>query len=133
MNLRRALWWRIQQWLGAFTIWLLEESSETGLFRHLSDHAFGVRNFKNAKFMRVKFLLKCLKFNLDFKNAAKNSEKIFPFWYNCIWIGIVKLSLWRTRYFSSTANVLRGSRKILYVNIRNFLQLNFLGRNRWIW
>ena len=52
------------------------------------------------------FYSKCLKFKLDFKNASKNWEKAFCFWYNCIWIGVVKFSLWRTRYFSSTANVL---------------------------
>ena len=40
---------------------------------------------------------KCLKFNLDLKNAAKNSEKAFCFWGNYIWTGIVKLSLSRTR------------------------------------
>ena len=39
---------------------------------------------------------KSLKFNLDFKNGAINSEKRFCFWDNCIWIGIVKLFLLRT-------------------------------------
>ena len=47
------------------------------------------------------FLLKCVKMNLDFKNAAKNWERFFCFWDNCMWIGIVNLSLWRTTYFSS--------------------------------
>ena len=56
--------------------------------------------------MRVIFYWKCLKFNPRFKNAAKNREKTFCFWDICIWIGIVKLSLWRTRYFFSAANVL---------------------------
>ena len=46
------------------------------------------------------FFPKCSKSNLDFINAAKNSEKVFSFWYNCIWIGIVKLSLLRRGYFS---------------------------------
>ena len=55
---------------------------------------------------------KCLKFNVDFKNAAKNWEKVFCFWDNCIWIGIVKLSLLRTRYSSLAANILANSRKI---------------------
>ena len=73
------------------------------------------------------------KFNLNFKNAAKNSEKVFCFWDNCIWIGIVKLSLWRTRYFSSATNVLKSSPKILHVNKRDFFQLKFLGSHRGIW
>ena len=76
---------------------------------------------------------KCLKFNVDFKNAAKNWEKVFCFWDNCIWIGIVKLSLWRTRYFSSAANVLRSSPKILHVNKRDLFQLTWLGSDWWIW
>ena len=47
--------------LGAFTILLLEASSEIGHFRHLSDYVFGVRNFENIKPMRVSFLLKIFK------------------------------------------------------------------------
>ena len=76
---------------------------------------------------------KCLKFNVDFKNAAKNWEKVFCFWDNCIWIGIVKLSLLRTGYFSSAANVLRSSPKIWHVNKRDFFELNFLASDQWIW
>ena len=79
------------------------------------------------------FYSKCLKFNLDFKNAAKNWEKVFCFWDNCIWIGIVKLSLWRTRYFSSAANVLTSSPKIWHVNKRDFFWHNFLASDQWIW
>ena len=67
---------------------------------------------------------KCLKFNIDFKKAAKNSENVFCFWDNCIWIGITKLSLLRTGYISSAANVLRSSPMIWHVNKRNFFQLN---------
>ena len=70
------------------------------------------------------FLKKYSRFNSDFKNVARNWEKVFSFWYNCIWIGIVKLSLLRTRYFSSPANVLTSSPKILHVNKRDFFQLN---------
>ena len=44
----------------------------------------------------------------------------------------MKLSLWRTRYFSSGANVLTTSPKIWHVNKRDFFQLNFLGSERWI-
>ena len=79
------------------------------------------------------FSWKRSKFEIHFKNAAKNWEKVFCFSDNCIWIGIVILSLWRTRYFSSAANVLRSSRKILHVNRRDFSQLNFLGIDWWIW
>ena len=78
-------------------------------------------------------LSKRSKFEIHFKNAAENWEKLFCFWGNCIWIGIVKLCLWRTRYFSSTGNVLRISLKILLVNQTDLFQLNFLGSDRWIW
>ena len=76
------------------------------------------------------FFKKYLKFNLDFKNAAKNSEKVFCFWDNCIWIGIVKLSLLRTGYFSSVANVLTSSPKIWHVNKRDFFEQNFLASDQ---
>ena len=66
---------------------------------------------------------KYLKFNLDFKNAKKkkNLENVFCFWDNYIWIGIVKLPLLRTGYFSLAGNVLTSSRKVLHVNKRDFL------------
>ena len=79
------------------------------------------------------FFSKCIKLKLHFKNAAKNSGKFFCSWDNCIWIGIVKFSLWRTRYFSLAANVLRSSPKIWHVNKRDFFQLNFLASDQWIW
>ena len=75
----------------------------------------------------------CLKFNLDFRNAAKNWEKNFFFWYNCMWIYIVKLSLLRTGYLSSAANVLTSSPKIFHVNKRHFFQVNWLGSDQWMW
>ena len=79
------------------------------------------------------FFSNCTKLNLDFKNSAKNSEKSFFFWENCISIGIVKLSLLWTGYFSSAANVLTGCPKIFHVNQRNFFQLNWLGSDHWKW
>ena len=50
-----------------------------------------------------------------------------------MWICIVKLSLLRTRYFSSAANVLRSSPKSLHVIKRDFLEDNFLPSGQWIW
>ena len=85
------------------------------------------------KLWRSSFFSKPSKFQIDFKNAAKISEKLSCFCYNCIWIGIVKLSLLRTGYFSSVANVLTSSPKILHVNKREFFQLNWLFRDQWIW
>ena len=58
---------------------LVERSSETRLFRLLSDFAFGGRNFGNTKSMRVIFFTKYLKFKLGVKNAPRNLENIFCF------------------------------------------------------
>ena len=87
-----------------------------GFFRHLSGYDFEVRNLKITKYVRVSFLSKFSKFHLHFKIEARNAEKGFCFWHNCIWIGIVKLSLLRRGYFSSAANVLTSSPKICHVN-----------------
>ena len=53
---------------------LLEESSESGLFRDLF---FGVRDIGNKSSMRGISCFKNPKFNLAFKNAAINSENVF--------------------------------------------------------
>ena len=79
------------------------------------------------------FFSKYSKFKQDFKIAARNWEKVFCFSDNCIWSGTVKLTLLRTGYFSSAANVLTCNPKSLHVNKRDFFQLNFLGSDRWIW
>ena len=76
---------------------------------------------------RLSFFPKYLKFNLNFKNAAKNWEKVSCFLDNCIWIGFVKLSLLRTGTFWSVANGLTGSPKSWYVNKRDFFKHNWLG------
>ena len=76
------------------------------------------------------FLSKYSKFNLNFKNAARNWEKKFFFRDNGIWTGIVKLSLSRTGYFSSPANVLTSSPKTLHVNKRDVFQLSWLGSDQ---
>ena len=127
------LWCRFKQCLGTSTVFLVERCSETGCFRHLSNNVFGVGKFHNTKAMRVIFFSKCLKFNLDFKNLASNSEKVFCFWDNCIWIGIVKMSLLRTGCFPSAANVLTSCTKILQVNREDFFAINWLGNDHWRW
>ena len=79
------------------------------------------------------FVSKYLKFNLNSKSAAKNPEKVFSFWDNCIWIGIVKLTQLRTGYFSSASNVLTSSPKVGHVNKGPEFKLNWLGSDQWIW
>ena len=133
MNMVNVLWCRFRQCLATFTILLLKASSDTGIFRHLSDYGFGVRNFKNTKFMRVNFLFKMFKIYSRFKKCRKKLRKKFFFSYNCFWIGIIKLSLLRTGYFSSAANMLTSSPKILHVNKRDFFEHNVLSSDQWIW
>ena len=128
----KLLWCRFQQCLGTFTMLLIKGFSQRWLFRHLSDYIFRVPNFKITKSMRTAFLSKCSKFRLDFKKARENSEKVSSFWDNCIWIGIVKLSLLRRGYFSPVGNVLNSGPKIWDVNNGNFFQLNWLESDQWI-
>ena len=45
MNLIKVLQFRLQLCFGKFTMLLGEESSQAGLFRHLSNHVFGVQDF----------------------------------------------------------------------------------------
>ena len=133
MNMIKVVWQIFQQCFGTFIMLLGKGSSETGLFIHLSDYFFGVPNFGNARSMRIIFFSKCLKLNLDFKNASKNWGKGCCFSDNCIWIGMFKLSLLRKGYFSSAANVLTSRPKIWHVNKRDFFQLNWFDSDQWIW
>ena len=133
MDLIKVVWFRYKLSLGTFTMLLVKVFSQTVLFRHLSDYVYGVGNFEITNSMRVIFFSNFFKFKLDFKNQGKNLEKVICFWEICIWIGIVKLSLVRTGYFSSGANVLTSSPKIWHVIKRNVFQLNWLGVDQWIW
>ena len=63
-------------------------------------------------------------------NAEKNSEKVFSFPDNCIWIGSVKLSLLKREYLSSALSLLIKSLEILHVTNRDFLQDNFLNSDQ---
>ena len=65
-----------------------------------------------------------------FKNSDKNSAKFFCFWYICIWIAIVNLSLLRTRSLSLAAYMLGNSRKIWHIIKRDFFQLNSLNSDQ---
>ena len=129
----KLLWWRFQQCLGTFPILLSKHPLKREFLDiYLTRFSESVTS-KIQNLWRSSFYWKCLKFNLDFKNEAKIREKFFCFWDNCVWIGIVKLSLLRTVYFSSAGNVLTSSPKILHVNKRDFFQLNYLGKDQWIW
>ena len=66
------------------------------------------------------FFWKCLKFNVDFKNAKTSSQNNFCFWDNCIWIGSLKLSLLIIKRFSSAIDMLTNSLRTLHITKRDF-------------
>ena len=70
--------------------------------------------------MRVIFFWKSSKFNGDTKNAEKNSEKIFRFWDQCIWIVSIHLSLLLREYLSVAVNVWRKGLKNFHVSKSDF-------------
>ena len=133
ISMINLLWFKFQQCLGQFTMLLSETSSETGVFRHLSNHVFRVYISEIQNLWGSSFFSKCLKFNLDFKNSEKNSENIFCFWDNIIWVGIFNFSLLRTGYFSFTASMLANSPKIWHITKGDFLQINCLHSDQEIW
>ena len=59
--------------------WLVQESSETELFKHLSDHILGDRNLGNTKSMRVIFFFKIFKIYFRFQKLRKKLRKSFVF------------------------------------------------------
>ena len=74
------------------------------------------------------------KFNLEFENAAKkNQRKCFVSQIIASELVSLKLSLWRTGYFSSAANVLTRSSKIRYVSKGDFFEHNFVASGKRIW
>ena len=133
MNMIKVLWWRFQQCLGTLKCCLsngpLKRDSLDIYLTTFSESVFS----ETQKLWRSCFDSKCSKFNIDFKNAAKNWEKFFCFPDNCIWIGVVKLSLLRTGYFSSVGNVLTSSPKIWHVDKKDFFEQNFVVSDQWIW
>ena len=112
MNMIKVIWWRFHQCLKTFTMLLVRRFCQRGLLDiYLTTYSESViSEIKNL--WGSYFVSNNLKFNLNFKNAGKNWEKLLSFWDTCIWIRMVKWSLLRTVYFSSAANVLVGSRNI---------------------
>ena len=94
---------------------LKQDFSDIYLTTFLESVISEIQNLLESSFFSI-----YLKFLLDFEKEGKYWEKVLCFWDNCIWIGIVKLSLLRTGYFSSAANVLTSSPKNMHVNHRDF-------------
>ena len=77
VNMIKVLWCGFQQCLGMFTMLLVEGSSETGLFRHFSNHVFGVHNFGSTKALGVFYDFKMFKIYSRFQKCSKKIRKKF--------------------------------------------------------
>ena len=125
---------RLQKCMVPFTILVLEGSTETGLFKHLSNHFFQCPSFrKYIGYEGHLYFGKCSIFNAYFRDSEKSWEKEFCFWENSIWIGCVKLSLLRREYLSSTINVFTSCFKIFHCTKRDICQFKFYQSDQEIW
>ena len=77
---------RFEICLGPFNMLSVKGCSETGLFRHLSNHVFRTPKFRILITYEGHFFFffgKCLKLDADLISGAKNSEKVFCLLDNC--------------------------------------------------
>ena len=101
-----------------------EGSSESGLFRHWSDHVIRSPYFREYKSLEGHlFFSKCSIFDIDFENAAKNWQKPFCFLDNSIWIRCVNLAFLRREYLSSSMYWQRILRS--YITLRETFSSQF--------
>ena len=133
MNMVKALALRLNQCFGPFTMLPVEGSSRTGVFRDSSNHIFRGRQFRKYISYLVVCFWKCSKFNADWKNAEKKSEKMFCFWDQWIWIVWTELNLLRREYLTSAVYVLTKSLKTFHVTKSHFFKLNYVHINQSIW
>ena len=103
-----------------FTMLLVEGSSETGLFRHLSNHVFWSPSVKKYIHYEGQFFLKVFKIESKFRKRKKKFRIYFWFWDNFIWKCCYKFSLIRSEYLLSALNASRNSPMILDISQRNF-------------
>ena len=78
--------------------------------------SFGVYNFGNN-------YSKCSKFHAHFRTAIKNSENVFYFRDNGVWI-CVKMCKLQREYLLSAVNDLTNSLKITNQTNKDFFQFN---------
>ena len=107
--------------------------SETGLFRHLSNHIFRSPLFPKHISYGVHLFLKYFQIWCRVKKFTKNFEKVFCFLDKCTWIGRSKLSLLRRKDLSSAVGVLKNRLNTLDVTKRHSFRLNYLQNDQWIW
>ena len=116
-----------------FTMLLVQQCSERGLLKYLSNHDLGVLISEIQNLWWSSFLKKYSRFNLHFKYAKKNPEKVFCFWENFIWVTTINFSLLRKGYLSLEANMLAKSPKIWRITTRDFFYFNWFDCDQLIW
>ena len=126
----KVLWFRFQQCLSPFPMLHVEGSSESRLFRHLSNHVFLSPSAQKYISCERHFFWKCSKLTLNLENVKKNSEKIFPFLDQCIWKSCNQFPLLRRECLSSGVNGLTNSPQTLHISHRNFCDPNILHRDQ---
>ena len=128
----KVLSFRFQQCFGPFSLWLVEESSETRFSGHLFNDIFRspwVR--KNIRYEGYIFW-KVLKIESIFRKLKRKLETIFRFCDNCIWKCCDKLSLLKREYLLSDVNGLRNSPGILHIIRETFWTgIAFAGINKY--
>ena len=127
----KVLSFRFQQCFAQITMLLVEGSSETELFRLLSNHVFRCPQVKKyISYDGHRFCFKMLKIESKFIKWEKNSENIFRFWDNFISKCCYKLALLRRKYLLSAFNGLTNSLKILNITQRGLFNPNIVERDQ---
>ena len=81
----KVLSFRFQQCFSRFIMLLVKDSSETGLFRHLSNHVVPSQSVQKYISYEGHLFFKMFKLQSKFRNfKKKNGENIFRFGDNCI-------------------------------------------------
>ena len=112
--------------LDAFTCWMWKRVLKRRFLESGLTKISTVCNFGNRLAMTIMFFFsKCLKFDVDSTNKTKNSEKVFGFSDNCIWVESCKFSQTWTGYLPLAVNVLTNTPKISANTRGNIFQTNF--------
>ena len=75
----KVLSFRFLQYVGLFTMLLLQGFSETNILDIYLTTFFGVLKFENTSAMRLNFFLKMFKIGSKFRKFLKKSNKYFSF------------------------------------------------------
>ena len=128
----KVLSFSFEQSFGPFTMLLVEGSSETGLFRHLSNLVFQSL-YVSSEIRQLwwsSFFLEMFKTECKFIKFKKNLRNFLRFWDNCVWKCYYKKSLLRREYLLSAVDGLSNSRETFKITLWDYLNLNILQRNQ---